>query len=93
EETVKKYGSVSPQVAQGLAKGIRKNAGADIGIGVTGIAGPGGGTKTKPIGLVYIALAVKNKTICKQFNFSGTRLDIKLRSTLSALNMLRCELL
>lgn len=88
-ENIKKYGAVSPQVAAKMANGIRKKASADIGIGVTGIAGPGGGTKTKPVGLVYIALASKNRIICEQFNFAGSRLEIKSQAARSALDLLR----
>ncbi|MEK6732704.1 MAG: competence/damage-inducible protein A [Candidatus Omnitrophota bacterium] len=88
-ETIKKYGAVSKQVAVLMAKNIRILASADYGIGISGIAGPGGATKKKPVGLVYIALSSKNKTTCKEFNFIGTRDLIKYKSTQAALNMLR----
>lgn len=91
-ETIKKYGAISKQVASLMAKNVRLLAGADYGIGVSGIAGPGGATKNKPVGLVYIALAGKNKTTCKEFNFIGTRNLIKYKSTQAALNMLRLTL-
>lgn len=91
-ETIKKYGAVSPQVAGEMAEGIRKKSGAGIGISITGIAGPTGGTKTKPIGLVYIALSIGKKIICRQFNFLGSRMEIKHQAAQAALDMLRCEL-
>ena len=72
-----------------MAKNVRILAGATYGIGITGIAGPGGGTNKKPVGLVYIALSTKTKTICKEFRFVGTRNLIKYKSTQGALNMLR----
>ncbi len=90
-ETIKKYGSVSKQVATLMAKNVRTLAVADYGIGVSGIAGPGGAVNKKPVGLVYIALAAKSKTICKEFHFAGTRDLIKYKSTQAALNMLRQE--
>ena len=92
-EDIKKYGVVSAQVATKMAQGIRNKTGVDIGIGVTGIAGPGGATKTKPAGLVYIALTSKNKTICKQYNFLGSRIDIKYSAAKATLDLIRCELL
>ncbi|MCM8781894.1 MAG: competence/damage-inducible protein A [Candidatus Omnitrophica bacterium] len=93
EDAIKKYGAVSRQVAKKMAIGIKRKANVDIGIAATGIAGPTGAKKTKPIGLVFIALATKNKTICRQYNFLGTRTEIKLQTARAALNMLRCELL
>ena len=88
-ETIKKYGAVSKKTASLMAKNVRILAGADYGIGLSGIAGPGGATKNKPVGIIYIALSDKNKTICKEFRFIGTRSLIKYKSTQAALNMLR----
>ncbi|WP_411676041.1 competence/damage-inducible protein A [Caproicibacter sp.] len=56
EETLRQYGAVSPQTAEAMARGIKERSGADYGIGITGVAGPGGGTEEKPVGLVYLAL-------------------------------------
>ena len=61
EQTLERYGAVSPQTAQQMAEGIRRLSGAEIGISVTGIAGPGGGTEEKPVGLVFLAAACENK--------------------------------
>jgi nicotinamide-nucleotide amidase len=88
-ETIKKYGAVSKQVAILMAKNARVLAGTDYGAGITGIAGPGGATNKKPVGLVYIALATRKKTICREFRFIGTRNLIKYKSTQAALNILR----
>lgn len=92
EQTLKKYGAVSCQVAKEMACGIRNSAGADIGIGITGIAGPTGGTRTKPVGLVFIALASKNRVIYKQYNFQGSRIEIKNQAARAALNLIRNNL-
>jgi len=91
-KTIKKYGAVSKEAASLMAKNVRMLAGADYGIGVSGILGPGGATSRKPAGLVYIALSTKAKTICKEFRFVGTRNLIKYKSTQAALNMLRTYL-
>jgi nicotinamide-nucleotide amidase len=91
-ETLKKYGAVSPQIAREMAAGIRKKADTDIGIGITGIAGPTGATRSKPVGLVYIALSISKKIFCRQFNFLGSRTEIKHQAAQAALDMLRCEL-
>jgi len=92
-KTIKKYGAVSKQVAASMAKNVRILAGADYGIGISGIAGPGGATKKKPVGLIYIALSNKERTICKEFRFIGIRSLIKYKSTQASLNMLRKEIL
>lgn len=86
---IKKYGAVSPEVAQGLASVIRKLGKTDFGLGITGIAGPGGATKTKPIGLVYIALASPKEIIVYKFTFIGNRTIIKLKAASVALDILR----
>jgi Uncharacterized protein (competence- and mitomycin-induced) len=78
-----------------MAKGIRLKSHADIGLSVTGIAGPGGGTANKPVGLVYIGLNVKTPlrssqhTLTAEFHFHGDRDTIKMRSSQAALNMVR----
>jgi nicotinamide-nucleotide amidase len=86
---LKKYGAVSKQVALEMAKGVRLLANADIGIGVTGIAGPSGGTKSKPVGLVYIAIFTNKKRIVKKFQLKGSRKDIKLQASQAALDLIR----
>lgn len=91
-EIIRKYGAVSSQVAKEMANGIRNKSGVDIGLGITGIAGPTGATREKPVGLVYIALSIKNKNICREFNFLGTRTEIKHQAAQAALDLLRCEL-
>ena len=89
EETIITYGAVSRQTAVAMAEGIRKLRGVEIGIGVTGIAGPAGGTAAKPVGLVYIALSSPVRVECKEFRFDGDREMIKLQASEAALNMIR----
>jgi len=86
---LQKYGAVSKQVALEMAKGARLLADTDVGVGVTGIAGPAGGTKKKPVGLVYIALVMDNKRIVKEFRFKGSRRDIKLQASEAGLILIR----
>jgi nicotinamide-nucleotide amidase len=92
---LRQYGAVSRQVAAAMAKGVRLKSRADIGLSVTGIAGPGGGTEHKPVGLVYIGLNAKSarrstqRTITEEFRFHGDRHTIKMKSSQAALNMLR----
>lgn len=78
--TLETYGAVSEHTAREMADGVRKKANADIGIAVTGIAGPGGGTKEKPVGLVYIGVAAKDNVEAHKFIFSGDR-DAVRKST------------
>ncbi len=92
-ETLEKHGAVSEEVAREMAAGVREFSGTDFGISTTGIAGPGGGTDTKPVGLVYIGYSDKNTTFAKKITFLGTRLEIKTRSAQAALNLLRQQLL
>jgi len=92
-EMLEEFGAVSRQVAEALAKGARKKFGSDYGIGVTGIAGPGGGAPMKPVGLVYIAVADADGCEVLQTNWPADRSSIKLRSAKSALNLLRLRLL
>lgn len=88
EIMLKKYGAVSKEVAKSMADGVRKLLNVDIGISTTGIAGPTGGTKEKPIGLVYIAVSTRKVTIVKKFNFPGDRLKNKDSTCNAALEML-----
>jgi len=88
EPLLKKHGAVSKEVAVAMAKAIRQRAQVTYGLATTGIAGPTGGTKDKPVGLVYIAISTKNTVIVKQFLFSGDRLTNKESSCTAALNLL-----
>lgn len=89
ERTLKRYGAVSRQVALEMARGIKRIAGVDIGLAVTGIAGPTGGTRIKPVGLVYLALATAKKSTAKEFRFRGSRQEIKFQASQAALDMIR----
>ena len=88
EDFLIKYGAVSEQVAKEMAEGVRNRSNVDIGIATTGIAGPTGGSKDKPVGLVYIAISTKDKTYFNKFQFSGSRLDNKVSTLNAALRML-----
>ncbi|QAT39043.1 nicotinamide-nucleotide amidohydrolase family protein [Clostridium sp. JN-9] len=90
--TLEQYGAVSDETAREMAYGIAMAAGTDIGISTTGIAGPGGGTKEKPVGLVYIGLYINKKLISKKLNLSGTRQSIRRETVNIALNMLKQQL-
>ena len=92
KETLDKYGAVSAQTAAEMAEGIAKSAGTDIGLSTTGIAGPGGGTEEKPVGLVYIGLCVYGKTITKELHFTGNRERIRTRTVDAVFDALRREL-
>ena len=91
--TLEKYGAVSEKVAGEMAKGVKRIAGSDFGLGITGIAGPTGATEEKPIGLVYIALAYKNKVEIREFKFRGERGVIKAKAANAALDIVRRHLL
>jgi nicotinamide-nucleotide amidase len=92
-ELIEKHGAVSPEVAEAMAKGAVARTVADVALGVTGIAGPGGGTPEKPVGLVYIGLCTPDGTEVTRNVLGGSRQDVKLRASQSALNMLRMFLL
>jgi len=85
---IAKKGTVSVEVAEKLAQNVRKIAKTDFGIGVTGIAGPTGGTPQKRVGTVFIAVTNKNKTISKKFHFSGNRTTIRKKTAFKALKLL-----
>lgn len=88
-EVIGRVGAVSPEVAQALAEGVRERFGATYGIGITGIAGPDGGTTEKPVGLVYIAVAHPDGCKIEKANFIGSRQVVRTRSAQTALNTLR----
>lgn len=98
EETIRTNGPVSEQVARAMAEGIRKQTGASVGVGITGIAGPGPGTgpdEGKPIGLVYVAISFtgEKKTKVTELNLTGDRERIRLWASQHALELLRKSLL
>jgi nicotinamide-nucleotide amidase len=93
-ELIARHGAVSKEVAAAMACGIRERANVSVGLSVTGIAGPGGGTETKPVGLVYVGLDDgTGRPIAREFRFHGDRNVIKQRSSQAALDLLRRWLL
>jgi len=91
--TIEQHGAVSEPVAQAMAEGIKSRAGTRIGVGITGIAGPGGGTPEKPVGTVAVAVAVDDEIRVRTFQFIGSREMVKFQATQSALNMTRLMVL
>jgi len=89
---IKNHGAVSREVALAMAEGMRKSSGSDYGLAVTGIAGPGGGSADKPVGLTYIAVADGAGSHCEKFIFHQDRVRNKERSAQAALNLLRLNL-
>jgi competence/damage-inducible protein CinA-like protein len=92
EALIQQHGAVSEPVAEAMAAGIRERAQTNIGIGITGIAGPGGGTPEKPVGTVCIAVILDDQTRVRTFPFFGGREMVKFQSTQAAMNMLRLML-
>jgi len=86
--TLKNHGAVSVDVAKEMAQGVQKLLGSDIGLGITGIAGPSGGTKKKPVGLVYVSLSHKEHILVKRFLFRGKREQIRKKVCKAALLLL-----
>ena len=93
EALIREHGAVSEPVAQAMAEGIRLRARTNIGIGITGIAGPGGGTPEKPVGTVSVAVAVDEEIRVRTFQFVGGREMVKFQASQSALNMTRLMVL
>ena len=89
QDLLEKYGTVSPEVALAMAKGIREISKTDLGLSVTGIAGPTGGTKEKPVGLIYIGLADAQNSWVEKFLFGQDRMINRERASQAALNMVR----
>ena len=88
-ETLERFGAVSEQTAREMAQGLRERSGADIAAATTGIAGPGGGTKEKPVGLVYVACADQNGVKVERLQLTGSRERIRNLAAQRALNMIR----
>lgn len=89
KETIDKYGAVSRQTAEEMAKRAAEKSGADIGVSTTGIAGPGGGTKEKPVGLVYICAYINGDVHVRKLNYPGHRNIIRERAAISVLDLVR----
>lgn len=92
KETLDKYGAVSSETAAEMAQGIAKTSGTDIGVSTTGIAGPGGGTKEKPVGLVYAGLYIRGKIKTKKFNIPGDRQRVRNRVVNNVIDWIRREI-
>jgi competence/damage-inducible protein CinA-like protein len=88
-ELIERVGAVSAEVAEAMARGIRGRLGADIGIGITGIAGPAGATPDKPRGLVHICVASDERTIARRIVLPGARSDVRSRAVVLALHLIR----
>jgi nicotinamide-nucleotide amidase len=83
------HGAVSAEVAEAMARGARERLGADIAVSVTGVAGPGGGSEEKPVGLVYCHASGPDGELGREFNFPGDRAAIRARSVVIALHLVR----
>jgi len=92
QEIVVACGAVSTEVARGMAEGALRHSKADITVSATGIAGPGGGTPEKPVGLVYLGIALKGKSYALKNNFTGDRAEIRLATVEKALITLKNEI-
>ncbi|HUV37597.1 MAG TPA: CinA family nicotinamide mononucleotide deamidase-related protein [Patescibacteria group bacterium] len=90
---VRRYGAVSEEVCVAMARGARERSGADFALSTTGIAGPGGGTAEKPVGLCYAGLAVPGAAFCRRFRLAGTREMVRQRTAYRALDLLRLHLI
>jgi nicotinamide-nucleotide amidase len=92
-DLITQHGAVSEEVAKALAAGIRQRTGATLGLGITGVAGPTGGTEAKPIGRVYIAVSDAQKTDVLEYTFRGSRTRIREWSATQALDLIRRRLM
>jgi PncC family amidohydrolase len=87
ETLLKAQGAVSPHVAEAMADGARDRLGADVAVSVTGVAGPGGGTPDKPVGLVFVATSGPARTVASRHHFAGDRRTVRLAAAIAALRM------
>jgi nicotinamide-nucleotide amidase len=92
-ETIERFGAVSTETAKAMASGVIKALGADLGVSITGIAGPDGGTEEKPVGTVYIGLATASREVAEKFSLGIDREMIRERSVTAALDMVRREVM
>ncbi|MFA5858017.1 MAG: competence/damage-inducible protein A [Elusimicrobiota bacterium] len=93
DDALNTHGAVSEEVALQMARGVKQKIGTTCAVATTGIAGPGGGTKEKPVGLVYIGMVIDDKEYVDKFQFFGVRNDLRERFAMAALNLLRQRLL
>ncbi|AAK81509.1 nicotinamide-nucleotide amidase [Clostridium acetobutylicum] len=93
KETLESYGAVSSETAAEMAKGIAKTAGTNIGVSTTGVAGPGGGTKEKPVGLVYVGLCINGKVKTRKLNMPGDRQTVRNRVVNAVIDWIRREII
>jgi PncC family amidohydrolase len=89
ETVLVRHGAVSEPIVRQMAEGVRTRTGSSIGIGITGVAGPGGGTPDKPVGTVWLAVALPEETKALQVRLIGDREEIRRRATQSALELVR----
>ncbi|MGA7669470.1 MAG: CinA family protein [Nitrolancea sp.] len=92
EDVLKRVGAVSDECALAMARGVRRRIGADVGVSTTGIAGPGGATDTKPVGLVYIACSTPWADVVEEHHFSGDRAQTIEESADAALSLVLAQL-
>ncbi len=93
KETLARHGAVSPQTAGRMARGVRRLLRADVGVAITGIAGPSGGTAKKPVGLAYVAVADPRGALVRRYQFFGDRAAVKMQAAQAAMDALRRRLL
>ena len=91
-ELLREHGAVSAEVAEAMARGARARLGADVAVSVTGVAGPGGGTAEKPVGLVHVHAEAPWGGLGRQLDFPGDRASIRARSVVIALHLVRALL-
>jgi nicotinamide-nucleotide amidase len=89
EAVLAEHGAVSAETARGMAEGARRRLGADLAVAVTGVAGPGGGSEAKPVGLVYLHVSGADGERAREMRWGGRRQDVRLRATVAALHLLR----
>ena len=91
-ELIERVGAVSEEVAEAMAAGARWRLGADVGVGITGVAGPDGGTADKPVGLVHLCAIGPGRTLSRKINVPGSRSDVRQRTVVVAMHMIRSVL-